>query len=276
MFCVFLTLTRKRFHFFQAARTTRGGAHRTHIGASQPSHSPTPPLGRPHIPSWPAPAQRDRSHPAWARHARLAAAPRQDRRAGRAGHWPGRAWVDAHRDPPNVPTERAHVLGGRPHTPCDRRARETRSDTRFCAPIAPSGCCGAQRAAATRQPSHADARRCAARPLLACRAAIVAAPRMPPPGAAAHRAQARPSDAPPSRNRRMLRPSTKQATPKPRPVSERETGSAGCARARGRRAHGSKLWALAHLDAKRRSTSRGTQGGKCHPGAVQRAASRDP
>ena len=53
-------------------------------------------------------------------------------------------------------------------------------------------------------------------------------------------------------------------------MSERETGSAGCARARGRRAHGSKLWALAHLDAKRMSTSRGTQGGKCHPGAVQR------
>ena len=41
-------------------------------------------------------------------------------------------------------------------------------------------------------------------------------------------------------------------------------------RARGRRAHGSKLWALAHLDAKRMSTSRGTQGGKCHPGAEHR------
>eukprot|EP00966_Prymnesium_polylepis_P077891 1805948-Prymnesium_polylepis.1 len=90
-------------------------------------------------------------------------------------------------------------------------------------------------------PSHHEAARrrpLLACPLLACRAVIVTAPRMAPPVAAAHRAQARLSGAPPSQNRRIA--AAQQALrPKPRPVSEQGTGSAGCVRARGRRAHGS-------------------------------------
>jgi hypothetical protein len=125
----------------------------------------------------------------------------------------------------------------------------------------------------TRQPScsRAPSRRCppAPYPLLACRAFIVTAPCMAHPAAAAHRAQARPSGAPPSRNRRIA--AAQQAlTPKPRPVSEQGTGSAGCVRARGRRAHGSTAGTGAPaLGAKKMSTSRGIQGGNRHPGVVQ-------
>ena len=126
--------------------------------------------------------------------------------AHHASHGHMRTWVDVHRDPPNVLTECAHVFGGRPHTPCDQRTQNTRSDTRFCAPIAPSAAAarnGPQPPGSLMQP-RAVALAC---PLLACRAVIVAAPHVPPPAAAAHCAQVRPSGAPPSRNRRVLRPS---------------------------------------------------------------------
>ena len=78
--------------------------------------------------SWPAPAQRDRSHPAWARHARLAAAPRQDRRAGRAGHCRPRA-ASPTADPwaARAPQARGSARSERTPPPCR-------------APAAPQGC----------------------------------------------------------------------------------------------------------------------------------------
>ena len=172
-------LTRKRFHFFQAARTTRGGAHRTHIGASQPSHSPTPPLGRPHIPSWPAPAQRDRSHPAWARHARLAAAPRQDRRAGRAGHCRPRA-ASPTADPwaARAPQARGSARPERAPEPCrapaapQARRLAPRRSTQGCdrgARRSPARCIAPRRAAAPAPP--ASPARCATGGLVSARRA---------------------------------------------------------------------------------------------------------